>query len=107
MKIKGAELQQFMDEGWPGGTDCEDWFWDHDLFDDPDPLATYDTYDIGPLLYQGKSEDPTNGLGVDLAVAIRKWRKERDTAVTIVRVPNGKEAELKAFLKTIKGKIET
>lgn len=106
MKIKGAELIEFMNTGWPGGEDDMDWYWDHDLFEQPDPTATYDTEDIGPLYYQGKGKDPTDGNGRDLARLIRAWRKKRTTDLFVVRVPKGKEDELKAFLKTIKGSIE-
>lgn len=108
MLIKGAELAIFIREGWPGaGTPQEgDWFWDHDLFDDaPDPDITYDTEDLGPVLYQGNGKDPTNGNGHDLARLIRKWRKTRTDDLLTVSVPKDKRDVFEAYLKSIKGSI--
>lgn len=94
MKVKGRELQQFMNEAWPS----EDWFWDHDLFEDPDPDETYDTDDIGPLMYQGR--DDVRRTELDLAVLIRKWRKERDFDVFTVTVPKDKSLEFELLIKS-------
>lgn len=92
MKIKGSELRQWMDEAWPGPG--EDWYWDHDLFDEPDPNATYSTDEIGPILHQGSGEDPTEGYGYDLAALIRKWRKTRTHTAIVLTVPNGDVEEV-------------
>ncbi|TPM39332.1 hypothetical protein FJ951_26855 [Mesorhizobium sp. B2-2-3] len=104
MKISGAELQQFTDEAWPSPAD--DWYWDHDLFfDTPDPLATYETDDIGPVHFQGHGDDPTNGDGYNLATLIKKWRRERDCDVFTVLVPKpAKDAFLEA-LRAVGGSI--
>lgn len=93
MKIKGSELQQFLDEAWPG----KDWYWDHECFDEyPEPGVTYDTYELGNVLYQGKMGcDPTNGQGYDLGALIRAWRKTRTHDLLYVAVP-------KEFLQTFK-----
>lgn len=97
MKIKGAELIQFLAEAWPGPED--DWYWNHDLFDEPDPAATYDTDEIGGIFYQGRGTDPTDGGGYDLAALIRKWRKEKSFDVLIVTV---KKPQTDAVIKQLK-----
>jgi len=100
MKIKGGELQLWMNEDWPG----DDYYWDHDLFDDaPDPEVTYDTDDLGALLYQGHEEDPTGGDGLALDKKIRRWRKVTGKTVFAVAVPEGKESEFKAYIKSLGG----
>ena len=96
MKVKGSELIAFLETGWP--TPDEDWCWDHDLFDDPDPNKTYETDEIGDLSYQGAGEDPTNGDGYNLAALIRKWRKSRDFDIFTVDVPKTRSEEVKAML---------
>lgn len=93
MKIKGDELQQFMDQAWPS----EDWYWDHDLFEDPDDDETYDTDEIGPLMYQGN--DPSIQHDLDLGALIRKWRKTRDFDLVTVLVPKGNGDAFKALMK--------
>lgn len=100
MKIKGGELKLWMDEDWPG----DDFYWDHDLFDDaPNPAETYDTDDLGALLYQGRDEDPTGGDGLALDKRIRRWRKVTGKSVFSVAVPKEKEAEFKAYVKSLGG----
>ena len=97
MKVTGAELLQFMNSGWPKPE--EDFYWDHDVFEDPDPEATYDTDDIGGIYYQGKGDDPTpNGNGWDLATLIKKWRKARDFTVLSISIPKGREDDVRAAL---------
>ena len=93
MKVKGSELQQFMDQAWPS----DDWYWDHDVFEEPDPDETYDTDDIGDLLYQGK--DPDQPYYLDLAALIRKWRKNRDFDIITVLVPRGNGDAFKELVK--------
>ncbi len=110
MKINGAELAQFISEAWPS----DDYYWDHDLDNQmledgsPDPSKTYAVEDLGPLLWQGNSnEDPTSGIGLSLAGLIRRWRKERDTKVVTIRVPNSvHNKDIRAALKPLKGSIE-
>lgn len=108
MKITGEELQDFIENGWPGN----DYYWETEAFEDtpnyqPVPGETYETDDLGPLLWQGRDPDPTDGQGIDLAVAIRSWRKARDTRVVLIRVPNSAtDAQIRAALKPLKGKIE-
>jgi len=100
MKIKGGELKLWMDEDWPG----DEYYWDHDLFDDaPDPAENYDTDDLGALLYQGRDEDPTGGDGLALDKLIRRWRKTTGKTVFTVAVPKEKEAEFKAYIKSLGG----
>lgn len=92
MKVKGDELQAFVNEGWPS----DDWYWDHDLFEEPDPTATYDTDEIGPLCYQGR--EPTDETTLDLAVLIRKWRKTRDHDIFSIKV---KKADVPAVQEAL------
>jgi hypothetical protein len=105
MKIKGAELQQFMNTGWPQPDG--DWFWDHEEFDethcssDPDPAETYDTNALGSIMYQGSGVDPTNGDGYDLARLIRRWRKEQNCVTITISVPKEKLADCKFALKRL------
>jgi hypothetical protein len=104
MKVTGAELIAFLGEAWPQPED--DGYWDHVLFfDDPDPAETYDTYEIGPIRYQGRHNDPTDGEGYDLAACIRKWRRERDNDVLAVLVPKDRVAEFKKTLKSFGAKL--
>ncbi len=108
MKILGAELQDFLNHGWPS----DDWFWETEAFENtpgniPEPGVTYDTDDLGPLFWQGRGPDPSNGQGLDLAAQIRKWRKTRDARVVMIRLPNTvSDADLRAALKPLKGTIE-
>jgi hypothetical protein len=108
MKIKGAELKDFIKNGWPD----EDYYWETDAFEDTpgyEPVAgeTYDTDVLGPLFWQGKRPDPTGGQGLDLARAIRAWRKSRDTRVVVIRVPQTlSDSEIRTALKPLKGRLE-
>lgn len=95
MKIKGSELQLFMDNGWPG----DDWYWDHDVFDDPDPDASYDTDEIGPLMYQGRDRPDLYTVELDLGSLIRKWRKNRDFDPVTVLVPKGNGDAFRELMK--------
>jgi len=102
MKIKGAELQDFLLTGWPEPHD--DWFWDHEEFDadpDPDPLATYDTDDLGAIMYQGRGGEAMQDI--DVASAIRRWRKAKTHEALVVHVPKAAVADFKAYLKAIGG----
>ena len=108
MQIQGSELQQFIDEGWPG----EDYYWDTDMLEDtPDgkalPDIQYDTDDFGRLLWQGHGPDPTSGAGLDLAKVIKVWRKSRTSRILRIRVPNHiSNKEIGDALKGIRGKLE-
>lgn len=107
MKIIGAELIQFLDEAWPEPVDH--WYWDNDLFEDrpngePDPEKTYDTDELGPIMYQGPGDDPS-GDGYDIAKLVRKWRKEKKSETYAVEIPKGKKDGLVKFLDAINGKI--
>ncbi len=98
MKIKGVELQEFLQTGWPQPED--DFYMDHDVFDGaPDPKTTYETDDLGPIQYQGSGEDPTRGEGYDMAKLIRAWRKKRTTEVFTVEVPKDKVEAFKALIQ--------
>jgi hypothetical protein len=101
MKIKGAELQQFTEEAWPG----EDWYWDHGLFDEPDLDETYETDDVGPILYQGLGDDPSGGKGYDLGALIRKWRKARDFDQFTIQVKKPDVERVRAALLGVGIKI--
>lgn len=104
MKIKGAELREFMDSAWPKPDD--DWYWDHDIFDPlPDPEATYDTDEIGPIQYQGSGDDPTDGTGYNLATLIKKWRKSRTHDTLIVSVQKESMEKFVAVTKSLGGSI--
>jgi hypothetical protein len=108
MRIKGSELTDFINNGWPS----DDYYWDTDAFEEtpdhqPIPDETYDTDDLSPLLWQGNEPDPTGGDGIDLASAIRKWRKTRNSRAVVVRVPNTlTDKDLRAALKPLKGTLE-
>jgi hypothetical protein len=92
MKILGAELQLWMDKDWPG----DDYYWSHDVFDEvADPEVTYETADLGPLLWQGTGDDPARGMGMDIDRRINAWRKKRpktntSSMVEVVRMENFK-----------------
>jgi hypothetical protein len=95
MRIKGHELAEWMNTGWPS----DDWYWEHDLFDEePDPDATYDTAEIDGLLYQGRDPDVKDLPSID--TLIRRWRKSRDFVAIAVDCPKGAEAEIRAYLKS-------
>lgn len=99
MKIKGTELQDFMNTGWPQPEDH--WFWDHDVFEDtPDPDTVYETSELGPIQYQGTGEDPTRGQGYDVAKAVRAWRKSRVVDTFTVEVPKAEVEVFRAMMKT-------
>jgi len=102
MKISGAELQSWMNEAWPD----DNYYWNHDCFeDDPDPETSYAVADLGPLLWQGKREDPTRGEGISVATEIRKWRKIRGKKTIIVMIPTEQEKALREAVKSLGGTI--
>lgn len=101
MKISGRELRLFMADpkdggGWPMPGD--DWYWDHDVFEEPSDDAEYETDDIGPLMYQGSGEDPTRGNNHNLATLIKKWRRDRDYDVLTLMVPKTDTERVKRLL---------
>lgn len=101
MKVKGSELIQFMAEAWPGDDKEEtrdDWYWDHEVFEEPDPEATYDTDELGPILFSRSSgrEDPTDGEGYNIATLIKRWRKTRDFNFYTIKVPKDVSKEMLA-----------
>lgn len=108
MKISGAELIEFLNQGWPS----DDYYWETEVFENnpggnPLPTDIYDTQDLGPLLWQGRDPDPTKGADLDLDTQIRKWRRGRDTRTVIIRIPNTvSDKDLRAVIKPIKGAIE-
>jgi hypothetical protein len=65
----------------------------------------------GVLLWQGdRGFKPvpsivSNGDGVDLLGAFRKWRKLQNTATIAVEIPKNKVDQLADLLKTIGGRI--
>jgi hypothetical protein len=96
MKLTGAELQQFMDHGWPG----DEWYWDHEAFDAmPDPAATYNTDDLGPLIYQGSELDRPDNL--DLGRLVTKWRKARDFDLFTITVKKSDTEKVRAALAAV------
>ena len=96
MKIRGAELAQWMEEGWPG----DDFCWDHDQFEsEPAPETTYDTDDLGGLWFQGPGEDPSKGEGYDVGALVRRWRKTRTRDVFTVTCRKEETAALKELLR--------
>lgn len=102
MKVTGAELTQWMKEAWPGGFDNDDWFWDHDAFEEfPDPTATYDTEEIGGIFYQGDGADPTKGEGYDLTGLVRAWRKQRTHEDLVFSVPRDKANAVRAAVAAV------
>ena len=102
MKITGAELQQFVDEGWPG----DDWYWDHDVFEEIDPDASYETNDLGDLYWQGERYAvPSRGEGLNLNKLISRWRKERDHEFLSVLVPKDRKDEFLRALAEMGGKV--
>lgn len=93
MKILGAELGKWMNEGWPG----DDWYWETDLFDDyPDADKIYDTREIHGLLYQGKDPDVEDMPSLD--TLIKRWRKARDFSTLSFDCPKSAEQEVKDYL---------
>lgn len=104
MKITGAELQQFMDTGWPKPEN--DWCWDHDLFEDrPDHETVYDTSEIEGLFWQGSSAPPDGKYDLSLDGQIRKWRKARTTETIVIEAPKDRRDELLAAIKAVGGKV--
>jgi hypothetical protein len=101
MIISGLELKEFSKTGWP--VDENNWYWDHDLFEDPLDDEKYDTDDIGAILWQGSETDPTGGEGIDLEKAIKKWRKTRVKDMFTFWIPKDKAEEFLNYVKSIGG----
>lgn len=99
MKITGSELQLFIDQFWPS----DDWYWDHEEFDDnPDPLKTYYTDMLGDLYWQGKPDEcPVESKEISLDRLINKWRKERDFDLLTISIPKGQLDVVKAALAAV------
>lgn len=102
MKILGSELSKFITEAWPDPEDS--WYWDHDKFEDePEENVLYDTDDLGPIIWQGEDNDPTDGEDIDLEKAIKKWRKTRNKDMFTVWIPKDKTEEFLNCVKSIGG----
>lgn len=98
MKIKGIELNAFMDQAWPG----DDWYWQHDLFDEyPEPEVIYDTNELSDLFWQGAG----NRDSLSLESLIRQWRKSKVSTDFVVTVPNEHVEQFKQYITNIKGTI--
>ena len=108
MRIKGSELTDFINNGWPD----EGYYWETEAFETtpnnlPIPDETYETEELSDLFWQGPGPDPTDGAGLSLATAIRKWRKDRDSRILTIRIPNSvSDKEIRSILKPLKGTIE-
>lgn len=100
MKIRGAELQQWVD-AWPDGPD---WYLDSGVddfnLDTIDPETTYNTDDMGYLGYQGA--DALSGFDAARSVegSIRAWRKKRDFDTLVVTVPKADREKFTAMCKS-------
>lgn len=97
MKIRGAELQQWVD-AWPDGGD---WYLDADggedfNLDTIDPNTLYDTDAMGYLGYQG-SGPALAARSID--GSIRAWRKARAFEVVSVVVPKVDRERFKEWCK--------
>ena len=112
MKIRAIEAKAFLADSWdtlvPKGTQGKDWYLDGGV-DDPDSLPDADwvhVEDLGDVDYQGPDPEwrgdcrkyPTI-LGL-----FKKWRKARTHDWMLVEYPREKEAELRAFLASIKAR---
>ena len=98
MKIKGIELSAFIEQAWPG----DDWYWDHELFEDYiDPIAVYDTDDIGDLFWQGIGHRDS----LSLESLIKAWRKSRVSTNFMVTIPSHYVEKFKQYVAYIQGTI--
>ena len=116
MKIKGSELIRFLDDetgGWPQFPTPSCWYWDHEEFDEsPDPDIIYDTEALGPILWQGDDGVPAREMGVpediDVAVLIRRWRKQQKMIVIEVEVEKENLSYVRKVIKDLGlGKVLT
>ena len=98
MKIKGLELNAFMEQAWPG----DDWYWDHDLFEEfAEPEVVYDTDDISDLFWQGAGHKDS----LSLEFLIKQWRKNKASTNFIVTIPNQYVELFKQYIASIEGAI--
>jgi hypothetical protein len=100
MKITGKEFNDWYENGWPG----DNWYhddYDETIFDDAtgkikDESETYDTRDLGALIWQGPEFDaPAGEWPIDKF--IRKWRKEKTTFSVYVTGPKDRIEEIEWF----------
>jgi hypothetical protein len=74
----------------------------------PESLGAASTLVIngGVLLRPKKKGSMSNTDAFDFEAVFKRWRKAQTTATVVASVPKEKLDELKAFLKTIGGKVE-
>lgn len=108
MKITGAEFKEWFRTGLPTGFYLDsgmDWVGD----DEEEKIADDELFDPDErwvLLWDGpRDEDPTDGEGVLVSTAIRRWRKQRDTEVLVVTVPKAHADEVRKMIKAVGGKV--
>lgn len=99
MKILGCELNDFMDQAWPG----DDWYWQHDIFDEyAEPDVLYDTEDLGDLFWQGVGAK--NSLSLE--TVIKQWQKAKVSSTFVVTIPNSSVQSFKQYIASIQGTIQ-
>lgn len=106
MKTTGKELKAFWnDKGvWTEG-DWVDSFYVNLNGEDTEHMDVEKLEDSDVVtIHEGVFVRDRTQEDWDLKVIFRRWRKKQTMATVVCEVPNDKVDDLKAFLKTIKGK---
>ena len=109
MKVTGAELIKFFEEGWPTHekeiSDYE-FYLDGELeIDDINPINKYDIDDLGCFSWNGPREtDPTDGDGIEFSASFKSWRKTKTHTTICFSVKNDAVSDLLSYAKSIGAK---
>lgn len=105
MKALGAEIYDFVENGWPDG-----YVWDTDGETDPyygedgkcrlGMAQRYDLAEFGWIYKETKPEDM-----VEFAKAFAAWRKQQTTACLAVECPKEKEQAVRDAIRKAGGKV--
>lgn len=100
MKVKGAELNLFLDEGWP---QQDAWWEDHEEEFDSEPFDPDTVFDLtraGVICFPMPGPDSHLRDGVkDFEKVFRAWRKSSKSTVLSVTVLKEDEDEFRALCR--------
>ena len=107
IKLSGIEWNEFLadEEMWKDGGFMEDETatLNGEETEAGEPVNPTDTVTISGGVYYPADAYSENGRCLE--TTIREWRRKRSTATCLVRIPKGKQQQLKALLKSIGGRL--
>src|SRR4051794_23431764 len=115
MKTTVDEISRFVNEGWPkpdGGWYMEDGEpgWEEHMDDEsynpliPGTVVQDTEFECG-IFHQGEGEDPTHGRGYRFTTLFRRWKKQQTVTILSIEIPKANEADCRAGIKRLGGKV--